>query len=133
MTVALRGLHAALRPYADALVSYAASQGVPVTVTSVYRSLDHQQKLRANYELCVSRGLEGQSVSLTPGMSCAWPANRAGDSAHNYGLAWDSVVAPEHQEFWNALRRWAGWVVPPNDQIHAEYPNWRAIVSPGGS
>jgi hypothetical protein len=63
-------------------------------------------------------------------MSCAWPANRAGDSGHNYGLAWDSWVPDELMPDWIAWRRWQGWTVPPNDVIHAELPNWRAYVAP---
>lgn len=126
--IELRGLHQSLRPYAEALVRYAESVGCPVTVTSTNRSMAQQQALRSNYELCVARGLQGQHVSLTAGMSCAWPANRPGDSAHNYGLAWDSVVPDEWASWWAELRRLAGWHVPANDVIHAELPGWRAIV-----
>jgi hypothetical protein len=129
MSVALRGLDARLRPYAEQLVAWAMKNGVPVTVTSVYRSMSQQQALRSNYELCQRKGLQGQRVSLTPGMSCAWPANRPGDSGHNYGLAWDSVVPAEYQSWWNEVRRAAGWHVPANDEIHAEYPDWRQLVS----
>jgi len=126
---ALAGLHEALRPYADYALQVAQYNAIPVQVTSVYRSFDEQRKLRANYERCLKAGLAGQHVHLTPGMSCAWPANEPGDSAHNFAFAWDSVVDPDHQEAWNYIRRYIGWHVPDHDAIHAELPNWRSFRS----
>ena len=126
MTIALRGLHATLRPYAEALVAYGNQLGMNVRITSVFRSLAQQQALRSNYELCVARGRFPSNDSYGAGMSCRWPANRAGESGHNYGVAWDSVA--EKMDDWTALRRWAGWHVPENDAIHAELPDWQQYL-----
>lgn len=98
------------------------------TVTSVTRSLELQAKLRANWERCVAEGYYPSDKSFGPGLSCKWPANRPGDSGHNYGLAWDSWVPPEQMPLWTAIRRHIGWEVPEHDQIHAELPNWRQYV-----
>lgn len=129
MAIVLAGLHDQLRPYAEYTLKAAQLNGIPVQVTSVFRSAAQQQALRSNYELCVSRGLQGKAIQLNPGMSCLWPANRVGDSAHEFGLAWDSVVPPEFQEVWNYIRRRIGWSVPDNDQIHAELPDWRKYLT----
>lgn len=124
--IALRGLHPFLRPYAEGLVAYANQLGMNVRITSVYRSLAQQQALRNNWELCVARGQYPSDASYGAGMSCRWPANRPGDSGHNYGVAWDSVA--EKMADWTALRRAAGWHVPENDTIHAELPEWRQYL-----
>jgi len=126
---ALAGLHAALRPFANYALEVAEFNGILVSVTSVYRSVEEQRRLYTNYQRCRRLGLAGRDIRLTPGMSCAWPANPPGDSAHNYAFAWDSVVAPEHQEAWDYIRREIGWEVPSTDVIHAELPNWRDYVT----
>ena len=126
--IAFRGLHQQLRPYADAAMQLAQQYKISPTVTSVTRSLELQAKLRANWERCVAEGHYPSSKSYGPGLSCKWPANRPGDSGHNYGLAWDSWVPPEQMALWTAIRRHIGWDVPEHDQIHAELPNWRQYV-----
>jgi len=117
--MSLAGLDAGLRPAAQWCLDVAAFYGVPVQVTSVYRSWTAQRELRDRYERCVERGQVGMT------RECRWPANRPGDSAHNYGLAWDSVVPEWAQEWWNAVREVAGFYIPPNDPPHAALPNWR--------
>lgn len=112
MSVQLRGLAQWVRPYADYALELARYYGVPVTVTSVYRGWQEQAELRRAYEAGRSR----------------WPANAPGDSAHNFGLAFDSAVPPEYQEAWDAIRRYIGFNVPGNDRIHAEVPNWRSLL-----
>ena len=97
--------------------------GVPVRVTSGYRSWELQQRLRTNYERCLASGEFGKTDR------CRWPANRPGDSAHNFGLAFDSVVSPEFQPWWNAVRRYVGFEVPQHDEIHAQVPSWRSLVA----
>ncbi len=124
--IELRGLHPVLRPYAEAIVAYGNQLGLNVRVTSVFRSMDQQRRLRENYELCVARGRFPSSDSYGADMSCRWPANRPGDSGHNYGVAWDSVA--EKMDEWVQLRRAAGWHVPDNDVIHAELPSWRSYL-----
>jgi len=126
--IQLRGLHEALRPAAEWLANEWQRQKLPLQVTSVKRPLDQQARLRANFELCQRLGKYPSDAELTPGMSCRWPANRPGDSAHNYGLAWDSWVPPELMPDWVAWRRAQGWTVPDNDVIHAELPDWRRYL-----
>lgn len=121
MSIHTRGLHRDVRPYADYALQIANYYRVPVTVTSVYRDLTTQARLRRAYETCVAQG-------RFPGPGCRYPANRPGDSAHNFGLAWDSVTEPQYQDWWDAVRQWIGFRVPPNDRIHAEVPDWRGLV-----
>lgn len=54
-----------------------------------------------------------------------WPAAEPGESAHQYGVAWDSTVPPEWLPVWTAIRRAFGWAVYDNDPNHAEYPGWQ--------
>jgi len=108
-TLRLAGLHPGLRTNAQWTLDVADFYGVPVNVTSVYRSWTAQKRLRELW-------LAGKS---------RFPANRPGDSAHNFGLAWDSTVAPEYQAWWDAVRRFAGFEVLPNDLIHAQLTSWR--------
>lgn len=122
MAISLRGLHREVRQRAEMTLEWARYYGIPVTVTSAFRSIEHQRVLRARYEACVSEG----RFPSSPG--CEYPANRPGDSGHNYGLAWDSVVPDEWQPAWNYLREYAGFRIPPNDQIHAEVRDWRRFV-----
>jgi len=119
--IALRGMHEDLRPYAEYAHAIAEYYGVPVRVASVHRSWNAQQELYRRYVGCLERG-------EFPSAHCPYPANAPGDSAHNFGLAWDSVVAPEYEQWWKDVRRWVGFKVYDHDAPHAEYPNWRAIV-----
>lgn len=119
----LRGLHPSLRPYAEYALQVAARYRVPVEVTSVYRSNREQQELYDNYVRCLRQGLFGR----TP--ECRYPANRPGDSAHNFGLAWDSTVEPRYQAWWDYVRRAVGFEVLQNDRIHAQLPGWRRYIA----
>lgn len=110
--IQLRGLHPQLRPYAEYAFELAGQYGLAPVVTSVFRTWETQARLRADYEAGRSR----------------FPANRPGDSAHQYGLAWDSWVPEQHRPTWAAIREYIGWRVPANDWIHAEYPEWRNAV-----
>lgn len=111
--LAFAGIDPRLRAHAEATVAYAAKFGIVPNIVSVRRNAGEQAKLYANYQAGLSR----------------WPAEPPGESAHQYGVAWDSTVKPEHQETWNAIRRAFGWIVPPQDIPHAHYPNWRAVRS----
>lgn len=114
----LRGLHEALRPAAQWALDVAAYYGVRPEVTSVYRSWHEQAALRDRYE----RGLH------------PYPVAKPGESAHNFGLAWDSVLpapyrgVPEWEAWWDAVRQVAGFQVPSNDRIHAALPEWWRYV-----
>ncbi len=97
--------------------------GVEPQVTSVYRPWSEQERLYDAYVASLEAGTFGK-----PG-GVKYPANRPGDSAHNFGLAFDSWV-PEHQQgTWNAIRRWVGFEVLENDLIHAQLPGWRRYVA----
>ena len=98
--------------------------GLHITVTSVVRTVAEQTKLRDEYDACVAAGMEGQ-----PG-PCQYPANKAGDSAHQYGFAFDSVPGDKAQmDSWVAIRKAYGWRVPDNDTVHAEVPRWRDCLA----
>ena len=109
----LRGLSPSVRDYAAYTLEWADYYGIPVTITSTYRSWNEQQAL-------YDRWLRGES---------RWPAAPPGHSAHNWGLAWDSHVPPEWEEAWQWLRRQLGWHVPVNDEIHSAVPGWQRFVS----
>jgi len=113
--IGLRGLDSRVRPYAEYAHQLATYYGISPTITSTYRSWEQQTKLRSAWERGESR----------------WPANRPGDSAHNYGWAWDSVVPASQQALWDQIREYVGFRVPPNDEIHAEVPNWRNFRESG--
>ena len=109
----LRGLHPDVRAAADWAIRYAEDQGVPVTVTSGYRTWEEQAKLRARWEAG----------------NAPYPANRPGDSAHNWGLAFDSWVPEPYWPFWDAVKVYVGFqTMPVTDRVHAQYPNWRSVV-----
>jgi hypothetical protein len=122
----LAGLHPEVKERAELCLSWAKYYGLTVTVTSGHRDLAKQTELRRQYEACLARG---ETVYPgNPDARCRYPANKPGDSAHNYGMAWDSTVPADQQWSWDYLRRYAGFRVPENDLIHAEVPDWRAYV-----
>lgn len=126
-------LHPEVRAAVEWCLEVARLNNIPVTVTSTTRSQSTQAALRANYERCVSAGKFPSSASLSPGMTCKYPANKPGDSAHEYGAAWDSSVPPAWQDTWNYVRELAGFAVldENGDPIHAEVPNWRTFREAG--
>lgn len=120
--VKLIGLHDEVKRRAEWALGWADHFGVPVTVTSGFRSFQDQAVLRRNFDNCVARGEFGKTAR------CLFPANKPGDSSHNFGLAWDSTTRPEFQEWWDHVRTLAGFEVLPNDRIHAQVPRWRDFV-----
>ena len=111
--ISFAGFDPRLRAHAEATVLYAERLGIKPNIISVRRNYGEQAKLYANYKSGLSR----------------WPAEPPGQSAHQYGVAFDSTVKPEHQEAWNAIRRGFGWFVPEQDIPHAAFPNWRAYLA----
>ena len=116
----LAGLDPTVRAYAEWCLEVADFYRIPVTVTSGFRSWAEQERLYTNYQQCLATG----SMGKTP--DCQYPANAPGDSAHNFGWAWDSSVPSEWQAAWNYIRRYAGFEVLDNDVVHAQVPNWRS-------
>lgn len=108
--LAFAGIDPRLRDHAEATVTYANRLGISPVVTSVRRSASEQGRLYANWKAGLNK----------------YPVAPVGSSAHQYGVAWDSTVPPQHQALWNAIRRAMGWTVPDGDEVHAEYPNWAA-------
>lgn len=108
----LNGLHPQVRAHALWTIAVGELYGLRPVVTSGFRSVAKQREL---YE----RFLAGRS---------RYPVARPGNSAHNFGLAWDSDVPDERMADWTAIRRWAGWHVPENDEVHAAVPDWRRYV-----
>jgi len=113
--IALRGMDSRVRPYAEYALSLAHANGIFPQVTSTYRSWEEQIALRSRWE-------RGESQ---------WPANAPGDSAHNYGWAFDSVVPDHEMPLWAAIRSYVGFRVPGGDIIHAEVPDWRQYRDSG--
>ena len=109
----LRGLHPVVREGAQYAIDWAEYYGIPVTVTSGYRSWEEQSRLRARWE-------RGENP---------YPVNRPGDSSHNWGLGFDSWVREEHWPAWHYIRKAVGFqIYPDRDRVHAEYPGWRSVV-----
>ncbi|GMR14267.1 MAG: hypothetical protein BMS9Abin29_2512 [Gemmatimonadota bacterium] len=118
----LAGLHPDVKRNAEWALAWADYYSVPVTVTSGFRSWAEQSRLRRNFEQCVATGRFGKAAD------CMFPANKPGDSSHNYGLSFDSTVPPWALAWWTSVRELAGFRVPPGDIVHAEVPSWRQYV-----
>ncbi|NOT31874.1 MAG: hypothetical protein HOP15_15620 [Planctomycetes bacterium] len=118
----LSGLEQDVRAAANWCLDVADHYGVTVTVVSGRRSTDEQRRLWNNYQNCLRSGNMGRTAN------CKYPANPPGDSAHEYGLAWDSVVDPSLMPWWKRIRELAGFHVIAGDLPHAEVPGWRQYV-----
>lgn len=109
----LRGLHPAVREAADYAIRWAEYYGIPVTVTSGYRTWEEQERLRQKW-------LRGENP---------YPVNAPGDSSHNWGLGFDSWVPEQYWPAWHYIRQAVGFrIYPDRDRVHAEYPEWRQVV-----
>lgn len=122
--IQLAGLHRDVRRYAELAHNIAHYLGLRPVVTSVIRDWNTQWSLRKQYEDCPPSAV----YPGNPNPKCRYPANEPGDSAHQYGLAWDSWVPAEEMDLWRRIRAYVGFRVPPHDPIHAEVPNWRSYV-----
>jgi len=123
VSASLRGLRPEVRAAAEWALGWARHYGVPVTVTSTVRPWEQQAALRRRWE---EAGRPSSCVQTRTGLVC--PANEPGDSAHEHGLAWDSVTEPRYDAWWDRVRTLAGFAVPPHDRVHAEVPSWRRYV-----
>ena len=68
------------------------------------------------------------------GGQTVYPANRPGDSSHNWGMGWDSEVPDQYMQLWRYVRASVGWTLSPPgvDDVHAEWPGWRDAVRKAG-
>jgi len=108
----LRGLEPDVRELAECAFKIAHSYQLVPVVTSTFRSWAEQLVLRNKWEAGLSK----------------FPANQPGDSAHEYGLAFDSYVPDDEMGLWVQIRRSVGLRVPDGDLIHAERPEWRTSL-----
>lgn len=108
---------------------YRVEGGIMPTVTSGYRPLDQQKQLRDLWE---RSGMNPYPVRFAG--QTVYPANRPGDSSHNWGLGWDSDVPDQYMPLWRDVRAYVGWTLsaPGVDDVHAEWPGWRSIVHAAG-
>jgi D-alanyl-D-alanine carboxypeptidase len=106
-----------LVPYARELIRAANAAGLQPRVTSTRRSYADQKRLYDRY-------LAGASE---------YPAAPPGQSAHEYGWAFDMIVSPLEElpavgQYWESLGGvWGGHY---HDNIHFEYPGFKATVGP---
>lgn len=100
-----------LRDFGLQLLDVAARAGVGLTVTSTLRTHSVQARLYRKF-------LRGETK---------YPVAPPGSSAHEYGYAFDAVSQPrEYQaDFGQVWRDWGG-VWSPKDDVHFEYPGFRA-------
>lgn len=101
-----------MRAAAQYAVDIADFYGIPVTVTSGYRTYDEQARL-------YKRVLSGRA---------RFPAAPPGTSAHEYGFAFDSVTEPRYLNAWDWIRNYVGFETRRSDTVHAVVPNWRGYV-----
>jgi len=108
----LSGVHPEVKEAAEFAVDIADWYGIPVTITSGFRSYQEQDRL-------YKRFLSGRA---------RFPAAPPGRSAHGYGLAFDSVVAPRFLDAWDLIRQYVGFSTSRSDEVHAVVPNWRNFI-----
>lgn len=111
--IGLTGLDERLRQHAEQTFSYARSIGLHPVPTSSRRTEQEQRRLYDTY-------IRGKAK---------YPAAPPGQSAHQWGVAFDSVVPASELAAWTAVRRAFGWLAPDTDTVHAEWPGWQSYVS----
>ena len=126
MAIKFAGLEPCLRARAEATLKAGIGAGLHPVITSVRRTWAEQEEIYTHWRDCLA---SGAAYSNAGGGACQYPALPPGLSAHNYGLAWDSTVNDDEWSQWNTIRMAFGWIVPGDDQIHAEPPNWPALVT----
>lgn len=120
MSASINQLIPELQPYAVELVRAAGAAGLQPRITSTRRSSAEQARLYRRYQ----QGLQ------------QYPVAPPGTSAHEFGFAFDMVVAdlrtlPDVGSYWKDLGGvWGGEF---NDPIHFEYPGFKASSSASGS
>lgn len=121
---ALTALHPLFRPKAEAFVAATAKAGLDVLIYCTLRDLAEQSELYS-----CGRTKPGKIVT------CA----KAGQSAHNYGLAFDGAplihgrIAWDDHDSWQIYGRvaadlgleWAGTWTSFREMPHVQLPNWK--------
>lgn len=115
----LANLHPKFAPAVRYLVEEAEAMGIPVTITSGYRSVEEQRRVCADLKERERKG-HGRFPCATPGLS-----------AHQYGLAVDMMggngfASREHAAL-AELGEAMGFARVRGDPPHFEHPAWRAI------
>jgi len=88
----------------NAMLADVRRRGIPIRVTSTYRSTSSQRRL---YEAWLARARTGL------------PAARPGLSTHEYGVAFDAAFPPEHDATVASIARQHGLVwFGPKDRVH---------------
>lgn len=115
--------------YMTEMPFYRVVGGITPTVTSGYRDQEKQKELR---ELWERSGMHPFPVRYAG--TTVYPANRPGDSSHNWGMGWDSDVPDQYMQLWRYVRASVGWTLsaPGVDDVHAEWPGWRDAVRAAG-
>ena len=88
-------LHPEVSRRMNAIVADVRRRGIPIRVTSMYRSTSSQDRL---YRAWIARGKTGL------------PAARPGLSTHEYGVAFDAVWPPQHDAAVAAIAKQHGMV-----------------------
>lgn len=124
----LDDLHPLFRPKADLFLVASARAGLDVLIYCTLRSLEEQTQLYA-----CGRTAPGKIVTKA----------KAGESAHNYGLAFDGApmihgrIAWDDHAAWSIYGRvaadvgldWAGhWPTFP-EMPHIQLPNWKQHIT----
>lgn len=125
----LNALRPVMRPMVDPWLDSCAAAGIDVLVTCTYRSYDEQTSLYA----------QGRT---TPGPIVTYA--KAGQSAHNYGLAIDVVPVINGKPDWNGgdpvwqqiggmgQAQGLEWYGAPGSLFkelpHFQHPNWKILA-----
>jgi len=124
MSARIEDLEPVTQEKCNAFIVGAEGMGVPVRVTQTLRTMDQQGKLWAQ-----GRTLPGPIVTKA----------KPGQSAHNFGMAFDICFAgkvpypPESDPRWEQLGKlgeslglaWGGRFKKFKDRPHFEQPDWR--------
>ena len=129
MSRSLDDLRPVMRPMVDPWLADCRAQGIDILVTCTLRTMDEQAKLYAQ-----GRTSPGPIVTNA----------KAGQSAHNYGLAMDVVPIVNGKPDWTGVgpiwvelsnlgqARGLQWLGAPDspfkEQAHFQHPQWKTLA-----